>query len=513
MVTIRNDARLPDRGNYYRSETKYLSQLVGDEIGNGTRDFFKALAYTNQVSNLGLDETDIEIIGRALTALSLQTRFAGTPGIKFGENAATHSLQMVNLFDQMIARLEKRITPDQKQNTIPNLADGQRTRSFHAFKQHLSSIHQYAGLAILLHDLGETLGEPTTHSGANVPVPDGFEDRVFDAVMKVVIDSVAKDETREATAERIHNMTETLGLEEKRQFISGHLSSEEYLGKDKANKESFKEELLRNAAITDEQLDTVLFEADAIKLPEADLARLNTYKALWSMPEHKGKMDMSLWGNAHIPAPTNVGYVGQLVKSVDHIQGNRHYVRFENRHGGGDDMVGLQGLTPDQKRRNLIYLESDARKLQETVTGEQGAECELEQALAMETQNHIYATLMKFVDRAYRAYDTHERGGQQDSDRIARNREQLEIQEGLLGMYEQAVINSVPAHHVSLGADWLDAYGQSRGAKRPSPRVSNIMDMLKAMASSEELAGKDAAWLTRMETRRMQSDGCEVEVA
>lgn len=445
------------RGAYYRSEVKYLSQLCGGEQQD-KKDFFAALTYTNNASQLGMSDFELEVFGRVLTELGKQRRFIGDKTINrtWGENPATHSLQAICILEKLLH---------------------DHGIHYNGETEQLDEIRRFTGLGLMIHDAGEVLGEPRALQGQSVNVPAAYEQQVLEAVLRKAIESVERDQaagdlaaSRESFSAEIQDMVEKLGIQHR---------------KDAALKSGNTPE-----AITQEQLDAVL--ADTPKeLSEKGQQLFDQYMGIWTMAEDPKSID-NLDTNS-ISLPSNPAYVGQLIKSIEHNQGTRHITRFALKEMKASKEQVLNGTSPlnefgigeERLAKNLNYVESDLPRLFDAV------KTPFEKSLATAQRDSIYATVISHVNEILRAYDVTKDPdfeeiavGQPDGNSQAR----LQEQEKLITLYETAIADKdfVPKEP-SLG---VHAMKLQRSATTEKPEVmveaDSVREQRRALSQSAQ---------------------------
>lgn len=444
-----------DRGAFYRSETKYLSQLCGGEQPGDKKDFFAALRYTNNASQLGMSSFELEVFGRVLTELGKQRRFIGDKTINrtWGENPATHSLQAICILEKLLH---------------------DHNKHYNGEEGPVDEIRRFTGLGLMIHDAGEVLGEPRALQGQSVDVPAGYEQTVLEAVLRKAIISVEQDQatgdltdSRETFSREIQTMVEKLGIQHR---------------KDEALESGDAPE-----AITEAQLADVLSSTPK-ELTAQGQALFDQFMGIWTMAEDPKALEAL--DKTSISLPSNPAYVGQLIKSIEHNQGTRHITRFALKEMKQEKEKILNGTSPlnelgigeERLARNLNYVESDLPKLYNA------ARSPFEQSLATAQRDSIYATVISHINELLRAYDVTQ---DPDFDEIATGRKddtshaRLLEQERLITLYESAIADKdfVPTKP-SLG---VHALKLQRGATEDTPDVivnaTNILDQRRLMAA------------------------------
>lgn len=416
---IENNAKAlnTERGACYQSECKYIAKLTGNEIPAQYRDFYKAARYANNASRLGLDDTEVEIIGKMLDGLGKGTRFAAFPAmqLKHGENAATHSLQCVNVLERTLH---------------------QAFRSQADKKVALASLipaRQFAGLTLLIHDMGEICGEAGYATGDSGVRFEGFtklemEQRILDRVLNWAIattrEQVDTAKSRKTFSAKLDRLTKALRI----------------------NDRSDKCETLSLA-----EFDAIFSKREFAAMPMDATGQTfhDQMMGLWQMAEQPEKVKAS----DGVTLPENPAFIGNLVKAVEHEQGSRHLVRFAMREKKGKKL-GVHQLDEAEIIGNMNYTEGEVGKLFQAVGDEPFCN-----SVARVQRDHIYATCMKYLDEVLKVHkrtDVLDKAG----DPMAQNKvaqEFLGQLETMMSAYEHAIVTDrvPPKGERSFGAACL----------------------------------------------------------
>lgn len=460
------------RGACYRSEAKYIAQLTGNEVPPQHRDFFKALRYTNRASGLGLNELEVETLGRMLTMLGEGTRFAGDPVMhpEHGENSSSHSLQCVNVMERVFHQAWKALNSADKERTAHSAAP----------------LKQLTAITLILHDMGEILGETgfATRDGASFE--EGFSKTELERlIMQRTLPLAIGCETREAFFDIIRDMRDRLNLAA--------------ITRDKGT-------------LTRAMVEEVLNDPKYLH-PELNSEQHRAYRqfmALWEMAEEPHRFDKTNYPDVILP--DSPAFTGQLVKSIEHVQGQRHFNRFARRRGGEEhffqrvqssvmDLVsktsenGLKKTLQDlfNQTHETLFTSSDPAiqtldaieqfKPERMVRGLKYSEGELGslfdlvkknddpfiQRLVRVQRDTVYATSMDLLDTMLSAYKYTDvarmQGDTQKQSELAND--YLEALETLHTAYERAIAEDrmPPADEISLGAQYVNL-------KQPPPHDS-----------------------------------------
>ncbi len=465
------DLEKNNRGAFYRSETKYIAQMVGGERGD-KKDFFTALTYINNTSHLGLDDFEIEVLGRILTELGRHHRFVGddTINVFWGENPATHSLQSINILEYVIHNYVKH-----KSQLTQGIADEQRFLDMaDQHTKELTKIRQWAALGLVLHDMGEVLGEPRVLHGENLLAedmdPTEFEGKVLEKVMALAIASVEE-------GERAGDLTSTRGS-----FYQNVRTMEAALGIEKRKLESTYRKITTN------DLNAALKTMPTPALSETGQNRLDQLMAIWHFVEEPGKSHDT--SNPNTKLPENIGFIGNFVKAIEHNQGMRHITRFALKEkkteqqpnstlgraarnpyvaaaitffkqslskskadSTGNGTQSLSDMPLERIAKTLRFAERDLPPLFES------ANTDIEHGLAVTQKEFLYASTIAYLNEAMKPYDvTAEYGiATASPNEGGTGAKKLSLQERLMTLYEAAIEDQEFAPTTkSIGADWIE---------------------------------------------------------
>jgi hypothetical protein len=359
----------------YHEATKHVSALVGHEClpedcPAREANYHEALNYVNSFCDLGLEKEDVDLFGLYFTALSDSRRFGGDPVMELvqGENPATHSLQAVCLKQRMFDDAAQ-TAPMQKPVSALNQAAMHNKQSMRM--QHLQH-SQMTGLAVLMHDMGEVLGEFTTAvqrmNDKNLKEDTHAEQTIFRYVLRMALEAQATGD-REGFYRRITALKKQVKLEKEDGSAGGIPKSSEYISQ---------------------------FLQPPITLAPEQEARFEKLSAIWDMAEGFHHPLHDTWESQGI----NVEFVNQLTKSIDHVQGTRHMVRHA-RKGSiavipdyGADRTDIAHWDDNRVNGNLRYCEAEAGGLFAKLKHGQAA---LE-AVARQQLASIYGTMSDLMD-------------------------------------------------------------------------------------------------------------------
>lgn len=316
----------------YHEVTKHVSALVGHECLPADRrarevNYRQALSFVNSFSDLGLDAKDIDLFGLYFTALSDSRRFGGDKVLEkeAGENPSTHSLQAVCL----------------KQRIFDEAANAQvQSRSRLSGLQRLQHLEhsQMTGLAVLMHDMGEVLGEFTTavqrFNDKNLKEDPEAERTIFRYVLRMALEAQETGD-REKFFARIDDLKKKTRITKEDGSAGGIPKSSEFLNQ---------------------------YLQPPITLSAENEQRFAQLTAVWDMAEGFHHPLHDTWEKQGI----NVGFVNQMTKSIDHVQGTRHMVRWA-RKGSiaqipdyGADRSDIAHVDQNRAQGNLRYCEAEA---------------------------------------------------------------------------------------------------------------------------------------------------------
>jgi hypothetical protein len=346
----------------YHEATKYVSSWVGHECLPEDRtaretSYSEALNYVNSFCDLGLEKQDIELFSLYFTALSDSRRFGGEKSMnkEQGENPATHSIQAVCL----------------KQRVFDEAAESNPSTSPAAKAEHLRH-SQMTGIAVLTHDMGEVLGEFTTAAqrmkDETLKEDPRAEQVIFRYVLRLALQAQASGD-REGFYRRVSELRGQVKLTKEDGSAAGIPKSSEYLQQ---------------------------FLQPQITLAPEQEARFETLAAFWDMAEGFEHPLHNKWQEEGI----NVGFVQQLTKSIDHVQGTRHLVRMArtgniaDAAGKSEERADLAHIDDARAAGNIKYSEPEAGPLFAAIkTGQRTLE-----AIARRQVAFVYQTMSDFMD-------------------------------------------------------------------------------------------------------------------
>jgi hypothetical protein len=325
----------------YHEATKHLSSLVGHECLSEDRNareanYRESLDYVNSFCDLGLEKEDVDLFSLYFTALSDSRRFGGDKVMELvqGENPATHSLQAVCLKQRMFDEAAQAGMP-QKPASARNRAALNSPQTVRL--QHIQH-SQMTGLAVLMHDMGEVLGEFTTAvqrmNDKDLKEDPRAEQTIFRYVLRMALEAQATGD-REGFYRRITELKQQVKLEKEDGSAGGIPKSSEYLQQ---------------------------FLQPPIPLSPEQEARFEKLTAIWDMAEGFHHPLHDAWEKQGI----NVSFVGQLTKSIDHVQGTRHMVRWARKGSIADipdygaDRGDIAHIDQNRALGNMRYCEPEA---------------------------------------------------------------------------------------------------------------------------------------------------------
>lgn len=359
----------------YHEATKDISALVGHECLPEDRTqreahYRQAIAYANTLGGLGLEENDIDLFALYFTALSDSRRFGRDPVLDLvhGENPATHSVQIVALGRRLFDEVEQLMAGPKPSASALNQA------GLHSRQQHiqLASHAQMTGLGVLMHDMGEVLGEFTT-AVDRMKNPDLKEDplaerTIFAHVLRMAMDAQRSGD-REGFYHRVTELKKQVSIVGERGEAQGIPKSSEYLSQ---------------------------FLQPPVQLSPEEEQRFSTFTAIWDMAEGIDNPMHAQWQSQGY----NVPFLHQLIKSLDHVQGTRHLVRWARRDSVaeipdyGADRSDLAHVNENRVLGNMRYCEPEAAPMMAALQpGQKALEAVARQQLAS-----IYGTISDLAD-------------------------------------------------------------------------------------------------------------------
>ena len=327
----------------YSASKLDIAALTGHEVA--TKHFDKAVHYLNRTSHLGMDETDEAMLGMMLGQLQHTTRFGGDERMirVRGENSATHSCQCVvfakDVFDQA-QQVEKQ---GRSYHTTPLFSHSGIASSPHAVQ-----LRQIVGLALLLHDCGEMLGEFSTVMQRTTDNEFAKFDKAHleSAIAKLSL-SLAVIAAEKGDAKPFHETMDRLRKEARIQ-IDG---------------------VPQKISEKDAEWLTRLIERETPMLSEAQQKRVGQWMELFDLVEFKKLPE----NPEYEPQLKHIDwdFLSNFIKALDHCQGTRHLVRFAEK----DDRLKLSKQqrklltnTPSSVAgANLTYAEKELPPLFESI--------------------------------------------------------------------------------------------------------------------------------------------------
>ena len=391
MVTLfmPSDMHRPLSGAHhpiYHEATKFVSALVGHECLPEDRaerevNYREALGYVNGFCDLGLEQDDIDLFGLFFTALSDSRRFggdkvlsSGKDELEKGENPATHSIQAVCLKQRIFDKANQTAFIPKSASALiqASLHRAQALKNPQAMRVQLLQHSQMTGLAVLMHDMGEVLGEFTTAvqrmNDKNLKEDPGAEREIFMYVLRMALQAQATGD-REGFFRRIAELKQQTRITKDDGSAGGVPKSSKYLRQ---------------------------FLQPPIALSPEQEARFEKFTAIWDMAEGFEHPLHAEWEKQGI----NVKFVGQLTKSIDHVQGTRHLVRWA-RKGSiaeipdyGADRTDIAHIGENRVLGNMRYCEPEAGSMFAALKPGQPA---LE-ALARQQVAMVYETMSDLMD-------------------------------------------------------------------------------------------------------------------
>lgn len=296
----------------YDEASKFIASITGYEFLHVERPertihMRQALEYINQHGRLGMEESDLELLTLYYTALSEVRRFGGDPVMNpdQGENPATHSLQGVALKERVFSNAMHQLNDRRRKDRLDITATPEHAHQF--------ALHsQLAGLGFLAHDMGEVLGEfssvaQRSVAGNSIEEDPDAERKVFAYMLRLAahcLDNEKKGDTVHGTGfffQEVDRLRQSAGLSD----ATG---------------------ASRGVPKTATELDNLL--QSPVSLDASSDQRVAQWTAIWDMAERGDSQPMhKIWGQEG----ANIPFLNQLVKSLDHVQGTRHFIRTGNR--------------------------------------------------------------------------------------------------------------------------------------------------------------------------------------
>jgi hypothetical protein len=401
------------RGGYYDADKKYIASMVGNEIPVEKHNYFAALKYNNEASTLGLNAQELKIMDYMLSGLSSANRFLGNESIdnNFGENSATHSLQSIALMEKILYSTAVNI--ERNDENIRNLIE----------------LRQFAGLSLLVHDMGEILGEAGYATGGAIFNSDFSKTQMEQAILEksllMAIHAVETDESKDAFLTKLDEMRNQMQLEQKAK--DGSIIT--------------KKDIIpileqQNLAVEDLSSEGQVF--------------FKQIMSLWCISEYAGKGDnqaIAKFNDTSVKLPQNPDFVGKFVKNIDSLQGSKHWLRFAN----------LDLLTGNNEETEEIITQLNYReKRLSSLFNSAEEENIVEQQIARVMRDNIYESSIMFIDKIFKQPPAIT--GMSDIE-IAKTRTQMMLCGKMIQLYREAIEEDfVPNSPISLYANNIEEY-------------------------------------------------------
>ncbi|MDX1975371.1 MAG: hypothetical protein SFT92_06810 [Rickettsiales bacterium] len=409
-----------DPDKEYTALTRKIVKLTGHEY-IGTKDtlisrperearYRKALELVNNQLQLGMDDKDLRIMTLAYVALSEVSRFGGEPLMdseRYGENTATHSIHTPLRMHKILRKALQRMNAKESEES-----------------QHL---RQMTGLCLLMHDLGEAIGEPgslaqeSTQKGFKKDKP-AIEAVVMDFILRLATHAVEADDPQ-----AFYSRLDQIKMKDMHQRASV----------------SSNEELL--ATVRDKLGEAPSISADGE-------ARVELFSDLWNVVEHPNKTPERF-------AAEPTAFISLLASMNEHAQGTGHFVKFNHKDREYDPNSQVRPTWLAQSVRvmkNASYTEGELGHLYAQ------AKTPLEKAVAIEAKKEAYTKMIDVlrwgpgaVDRALQSAEentelpvTHPGRQEEMSQLLLRSMDQeaepyairtIEDRDNLLALYDWAL--------------------------------------------------------------------------
>lgn len=308
-------------------------------------NYRKAVGVVNRNLKLGFDETDVEILTLVYTALSEVTRFGGNEHIapEKAENTGTHSIHTPLWANLIIRRALERLGQEENRESVV--------------------MRQLAGMCLLPHDLGESLGEPgslaqeSKIAGFQKDKP-AAEKLIANAILRLAAHAVERGDYR-LFYQRLDEMKipdiETTAPAQ---------SNEEFLAQ-------VKEKLGVPPQIGVE-----------------NEGRVATFMDFWVMQEHAGHVPARFQGETSI----HEDFLSAFSSFSEHQQGEGHILVFLQKQDEPErGLVSWSKVNSFRQMKNLKYNEGEVGDLFAA------AKTPLEKAIAVEAKREAYAKSIEFL--------------------------------------------------------------------------------------------------------------------
>lgn len=468
----------------YSSNTQTIVSYTGHEVAHP--DYNGAVAFLNRLMALKMDAVDERLVGLLLRGLHDTPRFGGDPSMpaRLGENSAAHSCQSTVLLKDVFDAAQLRTQANDTSFTPLFQPDGST-----AYPE-IIPLRQVAGLATLVHDCGEMLGEFNTvyqRSSENAAVSNEshnkalLEREIYKFSVSLAMLAIERG-TPELFLTRIHQLREELQIQ--------------------------REGVPQGDAVPVEHIASIIHASDTFReLSDSGQAKVREWLEIWDIGEFKGEADIAALENdpafAYTPRvkDVNIPFLGNLVKSNEHNQGSRHLLHF-----AADDIHRL-GLVMEHtplgfsdagiRAKMFDYNEKELPLLYRT------AQTPVEYALADANTARVYETMLDCTKRIPVLSQPIDRSSLKpaadariqelatafpDDAASLASRAELTMKAGLASLYERAINLAkqgiiVPAEGGSLVTRYLQ-----RGAGAPPlPASLTPRPMLVVTAAGAEL--------------------------
>ncbi len=336
-----------------------IARIAGFETPLRAHDYGFAVKEMNKLYDIGLDQTDQELLGLLMKSLARTGRYGGDPSVENGlkENTAIHSLQSVN----DIRRVFEKATI-LEQGAEPLL---------YAPDQH--EVFQLSAKAMIIHDCGELLGEfDTAYQKAHNLNPvdkHGMERLILKRSLMMAMEALEHGDPESFTLKNA-GLREEAKIQDK--------ESGEPLG------QSVKLAHIKK-----------IFGGKEPQISEEGKARVAKWLEIWDMVEDKDLPKKPEY-TPQFTDPDQRAFYRTFVKTIEHNQGNRHRARF----GAQDKRLAESGLSDatetvedTTQKRTLYYIRHVEKDLPELFDS---AKTPVESALARATAAFAYESNREF---------------------------------------------------------------------------------------------------------------------
>jgi len=357
------------RSDDYDSYTKTIASLMGHETLPNQRcdreeNVRRALCYSNREAGMGLDAFDVEVMTLLHTALAEVVRYTGEEALQkgTGENSSTHSLQGVGMVHARVSEA-LRFLGDSYHRGFGhiNFVSGALSSPYPASAQQLMLHAQLGCLGMLVHDLGENLGEFCSAAqkwDAEKAGNDSFADKsaaetaIFEHLLRLAVKATQHSDKQSFYAE-VDRLRAQLNIMHADGTATG---------------KPVDVETLRHALNA------------PVSLNAAGEEKVASWKAIYDVAEGHANPLHAQWEGAAIP------FLYRWIKSIDHLQGCRHLLLHK-------DDAGMRARTVGQVQQNLRYFERDVGPMMEALGTQPNA---ILHELAKRQAAAVYATASAF---------------------------------------------------------------------------------------------------------------------